>query len=118
MGDGWDVRSDGAGVARVGESFPPSQVCIGLREVLGEVGGWLVRQETVLLICFVTYNIQISHNGGLEFTLRGMSQANVNLRVFQETKFTKVIYMQESSGDRVVASEARSAHNSGVDVLF
>ena len=47
-----------------------------------------------------------------------MSQVNVNLRVFQETKVTEGIHTLESSGYRVVASEAQSAHSGGVVVFY
>ena len=47
-----------------------------------------------------------------------MSQANVNLGIFQETKITAWIYMRESSGYRVAASEAPSAHSSGIAMFY
>ena len=47
-----------------------------------------------------------------------MYQANMDLGLFQETKLTKCIYMRESSGYRVVATEAPSTHSGGVDVLY
>ena len=37
-------------------------------------------------------------NGGLEYALRRMFQANMDLGVFQETKPTKRIYTRDSSG--------------------
>ena len=37
-------------------------------------------------IRFGTYNIRNGRNGGLESALRGMSQANMDLGIFQETK--------------------------------
>ena len=43
-----------------------------------------------------------------------MSQANIDLGVFQENKLTKRIYTRESSGYRVVETEAQSAHSGGV----
>ena len=45
-------------------------------------------------------------------------QENVDLGVLQETKVTEGIYMRESSGYRVVALEAPSAHIRGVVVLY
>ena len=69
-------------------------------------------------IRFGTYNIRNGQNGGLESALRGMSQANMDLGVFQETKVTKGIYKQESSGYRVVASEAPSTYRCGVAVFY
>ena len=49
-------------------------------------------------IRFGTYNNRNGRNGGLESTLRGMSQANMYLGIFQETKFTDGIYTRESDG--------------------
>ena len=55
---------------------------------------------------------------GLETALRIMSQANMDLGVFQETNLTKIIITCESSGYRVVATEAPRAHSGGVTVLY
>ena len=43
-------------------------------------------------IRFGNYNICNGRDGGLELALRGMSQANMNLGIFQETKVTDRIY--------------------------
>ena len=55
------------------------------KTVEGGEGGWVP-------IRFGTYNIRKCHNRDLESVLRGMSQANVDVGVFQETKLTEVIY--------------------------
>ena len=47
-----------------------------------------------------------------------MSQTNMDLGFFQETEVTKRIYMQESSGYNVVASDAPRVHISGVAVFY
>ena len=47
-----------------------------------------------------------------------MSQAKIDLGVFQETKFTKGIYRRESSEYNVVVSEEPSAHSDGVTVFY
>ena len=39
-----------------------------------------------------TYNIRNGRDGGLEAALRGMSQANMDLSILQETKLTDGIY--------------------------
>ena len=57
-------------------------------------------------IRFGTYNIRNRRNGGLESSLRGMYQANMDLRIFQDTKCTDRIYTRESAGYRVVATDA------------
>ena len=59
-------------------------------------------------IRFVTYNIRNRRNGGLESALRGMSQANMDRGIFQETKCIDGIYTRESDGYRIVATDAPS----------
>ena len=61
-------------------------------------GGWGDRQGVVRPIRFGTYNTRNVQNRVLESALRGMSQANMDLGVFQETKLIKRIYTRESSG--------------------
>ena len=68
-------------------------------------------------IRFVTYNIRNGHNGGLESSLRGVSQANMDMGIFQETKFTDRIYTRRSAGYSVVATNAPSRHRGGVAVF-
>ena len=67
-------------------------------------GGWNGRQGVVRPIHFGTYNIRNGWNTGIESALCGMSQANMDLGVFQETKLPKRIYMRESNGYKVVAT--------------
>ena len=55
---------------------------------------------------FGTYNIRNGRNGGLESALRGMSQANMYLGIFQETKFIGGVYTCRLSGYIVVSTEA------------
>ena len=81
-------------------------------------GGRGNRQMVVRLVRFRTYNIWNGRNGGLESSLIGISQANMNLGVFQETKLKKLIYTRESSGYRVVAIELPSAHSGGVAIFY
>ena len=59
-------------------------------------------------IRFGTNNIRNVRNGGLESALRGMSQANMDLGIFQETKVTDGIYTRESAWYIVVATDAPS----------
>ena len=42
----------------------------------------------------------------------------MDLGVFQETNLTKIIYMLESSGYKVMDMEELSAHNGGVAVFY
>ena len=46
-----------------------------------------------------------------------MFQANMDLVIFQETKFTDRIYTRESAGYSVVAEDAPSQHCGGVTVF-
>ena len=54
----------------------------------GRGGGGGFRREAVCMIRFGfgLYNIRNGRNGGLEFVLCGMSQNNMDLGIFQETK--------------------------------
>ena len=61
-------------------------------------------------IRFVTYNIRNGRNRGLESALREMSQANMDLGIFQETKVTDGIYTCGLAGYSVVATDAPSRH--------
>ena len=54
----------------------------------------------------------------MESALQGMAQANIDLGVFQETKCTDGIYTRESSGYRVVATDAPSRHRGGVALFY
>ena len=50
--------------------------------------------------------------------LRGMSQSNMDLGIFHETKCKDGIYTRESAGYRVVATDAPSRHRGGVALLY
>ena len=65
-----------------------------------------------------TYNIRNGRNGGLESALQGMSQANMDLGIFQETKFTERIYTRDSARYLVVATDAPSQHRGGVALFY
>ena len=52
-------------------------------------------------IRFSTYNIRNGQKGGLEAALRGMSQANMDLGILQETKITDGVYTRGSAGYNV-----------------
>ena len=68
-------------------------------------------------IRFCTYNICNRRNGGLELALRGMSQSNMDLGIFKETKLTDGIYNRGSAGYSVVTTDAPSRHRGGVEIL-
>ena len=69
-------------------------------------------------IRFGTYNIHNGRNGGLEAALRGMSQANIDLGILQETKITDGIYTRGSAGYSVIATDALSRHRGGVELFY
>ena len=68
-------------------------------------------------IRFGTYNIRNGRNGGLEAALRGVSQANMDLVIFQETELTDGIYTRGLSRYSVVATDAPSRHRGGVVIV-
>ena len=68
-------------------------------------------------IRFGIYNIRNGRNGGLESELSGISQANMDLGIFQETKVTDGIYTCGSAGYSVVAVDAPSRHRGRVAVF-
>ena len=67
---------------------------------------------------FCTYNICNGWNGGLELALRGISQANMDLVIFQETKLTNGVYTHGSAGYSIVAMDVPSLHRSRVTVFY
>ena len=69
-------------------------------------------------IRFGTYNIRNVRNGGLESALRGMSQANMELGIFKETKITNGVYTLRSAGYIVVSIDTPIRHRSGVAVFY
>ena len=73
--------------------------------VLNSTGG-STKEEVP--IRFGTYNIRNGRNRGLVLALRGISQANMDLGIFQEKKCTDGIYTRESAGYCVVATDAPS----------
>ena len=67
-----------------------------------------------MLIRFGTYNIGNVRNKVFELELRGGSQANMDLGIFQGKKFTDGIYTRGSAGYNIIATDAPSRHRSGV----
>ena len=70
---------------------------------------WKPTDGTVT-IRFGTYNIRNGRKGGLEAALRGMSQANMDLGILQETKLTYGVYTCRSAGYNVIATDAPASH--------
>ena len=68
-------------------------------------------------ISFGTYNIRNGRNGGLESALWDMSQASMDLGIFQETKLTDRIYIRWSAGYSVVATDSPSQNCGGVAIF-
>ena len=68
-------------------------------------------------IRFGTYNIRNRRNSGLEAALWGMSQANMDLGILQETKLMDGIYTRGSAGYSVVAMDEPIRHRGGVEIF-
>ena len=64
------------------------------------------------------FNIRNGQNGGLELSLRGMEQGQVDCGFFQETKLTKLFYTREASGFWVTATKAPSDHHGGFVIFY
>ena len=56
--------------------------------------------------------------GRLEAALGGMSQANMDLGILQETKLTDGVYTRGSAGYNVIATDAPSRHRGGVALFY
>ena len=69
-------------------------------------------------IRFGTYNIRNGQKGGLEAALRGMSQANMDLGILQETKLTDSVYTRGSAVSNVIATDPPSRHRGGVALFY
>ena len=69
-------------------------------------------------IGFGTYNIRNGQKGGLEAALRGMSQANMDLGILQETKLTDGVYTCGLASYNVIATNAPSRHRGGVALFY
>ena len=69
------------------------------------------------LIQFGTYNIRNGRNGRLELSFQGMSQANLDICIFQGTKLTGGVYTLGSDGYSSDAMYAPRRHHS-VLVVF
>ena len=65
-----------------------------------------------------TYNICNKKNGGLESELRGMSQANMDLGIFQDKKLTDGVYTRGLAGYSIVTTDTPSRHHGGVAILY
>ena len=90
---------------------------MGVSKGVGRGKGQGVERPT-FPIRFGTYSIRNGRNGGLKSGLRGMSQANMDLSVFQENKLKNHIYTCESSGYKVVAMEEPREHSGGVAIFY
>ena len=85
------------------------------RKLYGGVGESGIRQYVRSILGCITS--KTARTGGWILPQR-MLQANVDIGVFQGTKVTERIYTRDSSGYRVVLSEAPIAHSGGVAVLY
>ena len=69
-------------------------------------------------IRFGTYIIRNGRNGGLEGALRGVSHANMDLVILQETKLTDGIYTRGLVGYILVSTDVPSRHRGGVAIFY
>ena len=69
-------------------------------------------------IRFGTYNIRNGRKGGLELALRGMSQANMDLGILQETKITNGVYTRGLASYKVIATDAPSRQRGSVTLFY
>ena len=65
-----------------------------------------------------TYNIRSGRNGGLESTLRAMVLLGVNIGFFRETKLTSSIYICNSGGYNVAATNVPRVLQGGVALFW
>ena len=54
----------------------------------------------------------------MESALRGMSQANMDLGILQETKIINGVYTRGSASYKVIATDAPSRHRGGVALFY
>ena len=116
---GWNMTGNGGreGPAQAGrqrsKEDEKTYVGRGYEFVLGGLCGLRGR----IPILFGTYNIHNGQNGGPDLALRGMSQANMNLVIFQEKKLTVGVYTCRSSGYSIVSMYALIRPRGGVAVF-
>ena len=65
-----------------------------------------------------TWNIITGRGGGLEAACRALPALGVDLALLQETKLTGGVYTRNAFGYRVVASDAPSAQQGGVALVW
>ena len=71
-----------------------------------------------MTIRFSTYNISNGSNEGLESALQVISQANMDVGIFQETKVTDGIYTCGSDGYSIDSTDIPSRPFGGVEVFY
>ena len=67
---------------------------------------------------FGTYNIRNGRNRSLESALRGMSQVNMDLGIFQDAKLTNSVYTRGSERYSIFTMDALRQHRGGVEVFY
>ena len=80
--------------------------------------GSYTRRGEKTTIRFGSYNIWNGRNGGLELALRGVSKANMDLGIFQETNIMNKVYTCGSAGYSVVTMDAPSRHRDRAAVFY
>ena len=72
-------------------------MCKGAGGHTGRGRGWM-GGDGKIVIFFGTYNIRSGRNCGIKYVLRVMSQANLDMGVFQETKVIDKIHTRTLAG--------------------
>ena len=70
------------------------------------------------IIRFGSYNIRNGRKRGLKLALRRMSQANLDLDIFQETKTTDGVYTCWLDGYRIFSTDVPSRHRVRVAFFY
>ena len=70
------------------------------------------------LICLGSYNIRNRGNGGLDYAIRGMDQANLELGVLQDIKVKDGFYTRRSSGNIFFTIDVPSRQHVRVLVFY
>ena len=65
-----------------------------------------------------TWNIRSGRAGGLESACRALGAMHVDIGCLQETKLTGGVYTRQSSGYQVIASDASSNRQGGVELCW
>ncbi len=81
-------------------------------------GQWGGSRGDSFFVKIASWNIRDGHGGGLKATARRLQQMRVPIVVLQETKRTGGRHICCTSGYTVLASDVRSEHSIGVELVW